>query len=357
MMLSLFYMNMMIGGLIAIVVPYGTQARWGGDVNDLRAFRVALYAALALPTITLILELFLLVESPYYLLMRGRKEEARKSLDYINGTAPGYDSDRALAELEYTLEKEAELATLEKDSSYLDCFKGVDRRRTFCAVFPAITQNLTGQNLTGTYMTYFFSLAGESDPLISSVISSVLSLFANFCTFFLLENKRIGRWRLLFGGVIVMTFSMLAIALIDTINHSSFNYASGVMLFFFVALFGAASAMGPGAAGWVYTGESGSSRLRSKCTTLGTVGNAIVGLVMTSVIPYLLDADEANWGAKTGYLFFGLGLGCCVVIYFFIPEYSGRSFAQLDELFERRIPARKFASTVCTGEYGRDLEE
>lgn len=107
----------MIGGLIAIVVPYGTQARWGGDVNDLRAFRVALYAALALPTITLILELFLLVESPYYLLMRGRKEEARKSLDYINGTAPGYDSDRALAELEYTLEKEAELATLVRHPS------------------------------------------------------------------------------------------------------------------------------------------------------------------------------------------------------------------------------------------------
>lgn len=31
--------------------------------------------------------------------------------------------------------------------------------------------------------------------------------------------------------------------------------------------------------------------------------------------------------------------------YFRLPEPSGRSFAEIDLLFERKIPARKFATT------------
>lgn len=48
------------------------------------------------------------------------------------------------------------------------------------------------------------------------------------------------------------------------------------------------------------TGESGSAHLRAKTITLGTMGNACAGLVFTSVLPYLLDADQANLGPKTG---------------------------------------------------------
>ncbi|KAJ9114712.1 hypothetical protein QFC22_005588 [Naganishia vaughanmartiniae] len=147
---------------------------------------------------------------------------------------------------------------------------------------------------------------------------------------------------------------MLSIAAIDTAKKSNFDTGTGSLLVFFVSLFLAASTLGPGVAGWAYTGESGSSRLRAKTTTLGTVGNAIVGLIMTTVLPYLLSADYgAKWGAKTGYLFAGLGAVCIVLLWFFIPDFTGRSYAQLDELFLRKIPARKFASTECTGDYGR----
>ena len=36
---------------------------------------------------------------------------------------------------------------------------------------------------------------------------------------------------------------------------------------------------------------------------------------------------------------------CIVYTYFRVPEPQGRSFAELDLLFERHVPARKFAST------------
>jgi SP family general alpha glucoside:H+ symporter-like MFS transporter len=54
-------------------------------------------------------------------------------------------------------------------------------------------------------------------------------------------------------------------------------------------------------------------------------------------------------------MFFILGVFCIIAVWFFIPEYAGRSYAQLDELFNRHIPARKFATTECTGSYGREI--
>lgn len=36
---------------------------------------------------------------------------------------------------------------------------------------------------------------------------------------------------------------------------------------------------------------------------------------------------------------------CIVYTYFRVPEPQGRTFAELDLLFERRVSARKFAST------------
>ena len=36
---------------------------------------------------------------------------------------------------------------------------------------------------------------------------------------------------------------------------------------------------------------------------------------------------------------------CVVYTYFRVPEPSGRTFAEIDMLFERRVSARKFATT------------
>jgi hypothetical protein len=61
--------------------------------------------------------------------------------------------------------------------------------------------------------------------------------------------------------------------------------------------------IGPGVAGYAYVGESGSSRLRAKTTTLGVLGAATIGLIMTSALPWMLNARSAGgqgWGVKTG---------------------------------------------------------
>jgi SP family general alpha glucoside:H+ symporter-like MFS transporter len=80
----------------------------------------------------------------------------------------------------------------------------------------------------------------------------------------------------------------------------------------------------------------------------------LIGIVLF----YFLSADTgAKHGFKTVFIFFGLGLGCAVLICFTIPDFTGRTFAQIDELFYRRIPARQFSKTECTGDYGKYVQQ
>lgn len=45
-------------------------------------------------------------------------------------------------------------------------------------------------------------------------------------------------------------------------------------------------------------------------------------------------------------IFFVWMVGCIIVTYFCLPETKGRSAAELDEMFEAKLPARKFKGYV-----------
>ncbi|KAJ6014924.1 hypothetical protein N7540_009515 [Penicillium herquei] len=236
-----------------------------------------------------------------------------------------------------------------KTASYMDCFRGVDLRRSFCAIFPALSQPLCGNVICGPYATYFFSMVGFSNSLSATAIVLCCGFACNIAVFFLVDHRRVGRWAILFGGLTLMFIGDLGIGLVGSIepNVKSSSAASGLIIFF-VCILGCGSFSGPGAVGWTYTGESGSMHLRAKTNTLGNLGNAGIAWVFVSTVSYMIAGMSLN----IGYFYAGMTALSMIIVYFFIPDYTSRSFAQIDELFERRIPARKFSKTVCTGDYG-----
>jgi hypothetical protein len=54
----------------------------------------------------------------------------------------------------------------------------------------------------------FFTVAKLSNALLGSVIVSCVGLAAAICAFFLIEMKSVGRWPLVFWGVVGITLSM-----------------------------------------------------------------------------------------------------------------------------------------------------
>ncbi|RAO69146.1 uncharacterized protein BHQ10_005158 [Talaromyces amestolkiae] len=331
-------------------VTWGSNKAWGADALDNRGWRVPLYVGLAAPTVSLVAMLLMMPESPYWLVLKDRGEDAKRSLARLHPRQASTEIDKKYHELQYTVMKEVQFKEFTKDATYMECLRGPNLQRTFSAMFPSTSQQLIGNQLVQSYSTYFFTIAGLSNALLGSVIVACAGLAAGFLCFFLIETKSIGRWTLVFWGVFGITISMLGIGIVDTVDHGKTSTSAGAALVAFIALFNAATAVGPGVAGWAYAGEVGSVRLRAKTATMAVGVNAIIGTLTNIVIPFELNAI----GPKTGYMFFGVGVICLVLIYLWVPDVTGRTYAQLDELFERRIPARKFKTTVCTGEYGQE---
>lgn len=50
------------------------------------------------------------------------------------------------------------------------------------------------------------------------------------------------------------------------------------------------------------------------------------GWVIGFVVPYMINPDAGNMGAKIGFVFAGLGIPLCVAFYFLIPETKGVGF-------------------------------
>lgn len=59
----------------------------------------------------------------------------------------------------------------------------------------------------------------------------------------------------------------------------------------------------------------------------------------------MLSNQNAGWGQKTGLFFAGTTAAYLVPCFFLFPETKGRTYSELDELFERRVPAWRFATT------------
>jgi SP family sugar:H+ symporter-like MFS transporter len=46
-----------------------------------------------------------------------------------------------------------------------------------------------------------------------------------------------------------------------------------------------------------------------------------------------------------------------VWVYFYLPEIKNRTLEEIDEMFEARLPARKFRKYVCTGRHVPGVED
>lgn len=82
--------------------------------------------------------------------------------------------------------------------------------------------------------------------------------------------------------------------------------------------------------------------MRSRTIAVATAAQALVGIIMTVAIPYLINPDEANLGGKLGFFFGGLSIPCLIWWFFRVPEMKGRTYEELDIMFELGVKTRQF---------------
>lgn len=136
------------GQLLANGVTAGTQTLESHWAYSLPFALQWFWVAVILPG------LWFVPESPWWLMRRGRREEAERVLGRL--ASKGVDVKATLAVMEETDRLELEI---EAGSTYWDCFRGVNLRRTEISCGVYCTQVLSGIYLVN-YATYYFQLAG-----------------------------------------------------------------------------------------------------------------------------------------------------------------------------------------------------
>jgi SP family general alpha glucoside:H+ symporter-like MFS transporter len=113
-----------------------------------------------------------------------------------------------------------------------------------------------------------------------------------------------------------------------------------LMLFAFVYDF----SIGP--VEYVLLGEISSTRLRGKTIAVALAIKAVFGITNSVSMPYMMNSDHANMRGKAGFLFGGLNLLFAAWAFMRIPETKGRTFEEIDMLFERGVKAKDFSKYV-----------
>lgn len=103
-----------------------------------------------------------------------------------------------------------------------------------------------------------------------------------------------------------------------------------------------------GSVAWPIVTEVSSSSLRVHTQALVTVTNGLTGAISGVALPFLVNPDQANMGGKVAFIYGGLMALSCGFIWWKWPETKGLSFAEIDRLFEMKVPPRQFGKSALS---------
>ncbi|OMP86158.1 Maltose permease MAL61 [Diplodia seriata] len=308
--------------------------------NDEWSFRIP-YALQWMWPVPLIVIIFLAPESPWWLVRKGRVADAKKSILRLTSLNrdTDFDADETIAMMTHTTALESETTA---GATYMDCFKGHDLRRTEIICMVWAMQNLSG-NAFSSYSTYFLQQAGlPTSTSYSFALYSINVLFTLVAWF--LMARGVGRRSLYFYGLIglcLMLFVMGCLGFVPESHRDAASLATGAIMICWAMVYQSTV----GSVAYSLVSEISSRRLQVKTVVLGRNLYNVVGIICGVLSPYMLNPGAWNWGNYTGFFWSGICFLCIIYTYYRLPEPAGRSFAEMDILFEKGISARKFATT------------
>lgn len=300
----------------AYKIPYGLQWMW---------IPIVLVFVLLAP------------ESPWFLVRKNRLGEAEAAISKLAGkhnNSPDR-SQKTVALLKHTNEMEKAATS---GANYMDCFRGVNLRRTEIGAMAWLVQQFCGSPLMGS-SSYFLQQAGLPTTQAFNLTIGQFSIGAvgTISSWFLM--RWMGRRTIYLVGQVLMMLILLAVGTINAANGTP--WAIGALLLVFTLIYD--STVGP--ACYSIVAEVPSTRLRAKSVVISRTAYNIAGIIINVINPRMLNPDAWDLSAKSAYVWAGTGVLFTVWSYFRLPELKGRTYGELDLLFEAGVSARKFKST------------
>lgn len=287
--------------------------------------------------------IFCAPESPWWLVKKNRVSKAAHSLSRLL-TIKDPDQkeiviDTMLKRMKFTSDKEEADGDI---GSYRECFSKKHIRRTRIASMVWIGQMLTGCGLMGS-STYFYEKAGLSTSYSFdfSIIQYCIGIIGAIVSWFVSNN--LGRATLYIWGTFcqgVLLWIMGILGFVKQTNAVRWTCGSILLVLSFVY----DCTVGP--VTYCIVTEIPSGRVRTKTVIIARNLYNLFGIFDAFMVPYQLNSTQWNWGAKSGLFWAAFATIWFVWGLFDLPETKGRTFADIDQLFEEKVSARKFKSTV-----------
>ncbi|RAK83293.1 MFS sugar transporter [Aspergillus costaricaensis CBS 115574] len=314
---------MVLGFVITNWVSYG----FGKTAGETQ-WRVPLALALAFPLIILG-SLFMIPESPRWLVMVSKRDQAAHSLAAYRGLP--IDDDMVQREIA-SIESSLELTEQFKSFTLRELFTGDDKERllyrfALCLVIQFF-QQMCGGNLISTYISTIFEENLHLDKDLSSILgASALTwkFVCNFIPFFAID--RFGRRKVFMLSGAGMCICMIVLTI--TTKFSDASRGLSIVSVVFIWLFNMFYPIGFSGANFLYCTEVAPMRLRVAMSSASTANKWLWNFIVVMVTPVALDTIGWRY-----YIVYAVISACIpVTVYLFYPETMGRNLEALNEVF------------------------
>ncbi len=280
-----------------------------------------------IPASVLLLALFLIPESPRFLVASNKAEKAKVVLRKLYGDS---GADFKVKEIYDTLAHDHK-------PSFRDLVNkatGKIRPIVWIGIGLAILQQFVGINVVFYYGAVLWQAAGfsESDALFTNVISGAVSIGACFVTFFLVD--KIGRKPLLWIGSIGMTFTLALVAYafagapVDEAGKLQLSSANGLLALIAANVYVVFFNMSWGPVVWIMLGEMFPNQMRGSALAIAGLAQWGANFLITWTFPMLLASAIGLAGAYSIYTFFSLFSVFFVMWY--IKETKGKELEDME---------------------------
>jgi SP family sugar:H+ symporter-like MFS transporter len=298
-----------------------TATFWGG----VEAWRW-MYLMQAIPASIFLLALFMIPESPRFLVSKGRDEQAHSVLSKLFGADVAGEK---LTEIRatFTEDHRPRLSDLKGNGLF-----GI-RPIVWVGIMLAVFQQLVGINVIFYYGATLWQLAGfsENDSLLINIVSGAVSIAACFITIAVID--RIGRKPLLLIGSAGMAVTLFV--MVYAFSHGSLDPKGNLMLSPELGRIAVVAAnlyviffnVSWGPVMWVMLGEMFPNQIRGSALAVAGFCQWFANFLISFTFPPMAK----NLGLTTTYVFYAV---CAVISYFLVQtmvkETRGKELEQME---------------------------
>ncbi|ODH44853.1 hypothetical protein ACO22_00617 [Paracoccidioides brasiliensis] len=291
----------------------------------------------------------LLPESPRWLILKGKEDEALNVLGALSDLA----ADDPYINREFIAIKDTVLEM--QQGGFADLFTMTEERhfhRVVLAYVNQMFQQISGINL----ITYYAAVIYETSIGLNGFMSRILAacngteyFIASWIPVFIVE--KVGRRPLMLFGAVGMSLSMVVLAVVTSFERQT---KPGIVAAVFLFVFNTFFAVGWLGMTWLYPAEIVPLRIRAPANALSTSANWAFNFMVVMVTPVAFTSIKY----KTYIIFAVINAFIVPVVYIFYPETAYRSLEEMDTIFRKTdsifSAVRVAAETPCL--YGKNGE-